>query len=146
MKINILGFNYDVIRGYVEDRSEGSVDHLKQIMRIDSNLDFDNTVETLLHEIIHCLEYAMDIDIDDKVVSRLSRGLYSVLEDPQNEEFWAALAGSDKIMEEEEGYVALDPSEVLEVLGDGDTPDVPFDNGDDLSAPNTYTTTRTDSP
>ena len=114
MKISILGFNYNVVRGYVEGKCEGSVDHIKQIIKLDSTLDFDNTIETLLHEVIHCIEYAMDLDLNDKDVTRISRGLYAVLEDPQNEEFWAALAGSDEIMEEEEGYVAFDADEVLE--------------------------------
>ena len=116
MKISILGFTYNVVRGYVSNRCEGQADHLKQIIRIDSSLDFDNTIETLLHEVMHCIEYAMDMDMDEKHIARLSRGLYSVLEDPQNEAFWAALAGSDEIMEEEEGYVAVDLGEGIEEL------------------------------
>lgn len=145
MKINVLGFTYNVVRGYVSNRCEGSADHLKQTIIIDSSLDFDNTVETLLHEVMHCIEYAMDMDMDEKHIARLSRGLYSVLQDPQNEMFWAALAGSDELMEEEEGYVAIDPDEVLEVWDNGDPIDCPFDNGDDLQAPSTYTTTGTNS-
>jgi hypothetical protein len=118
MKVNVLGFTYDVTRGYVEGRCEGTTDHLKQKIRIDSNLNLDNTVETLLHEIIHCIEYAMNLGLDDLDVTRISRGLYSVIEDPQNQAFWAALAGSDEMMEEEEGYVALSLSEDTEELED----------------------------
>jgi hypothetical protein len=144
MKINVLGFTYNVVRGYIPVAGVGLTDHIKQTITLDPDLDYEHTVETLLHEILHCVEFAVGLDLKEPEVHCLSRGLYSVLTDPQNEMFWAALAGSDELMEEEEGYVAIDPDEVLEVWGNGDPIDCPFDNGDDLQAPSTYTGTRTD--
>ena len=143
MKINVLGFTYDVVRGYVESHNAGCTDHIKKTIRIDSALDFDNTIETILHEILHCLEYAMNLDLNDKDVWCLSRGLFSVLEDPQNTDFWAALAGSDAIMEEEEGYVAFDPSEVLEMGSDCASDDSYFIDADSFETPDKYTRTGT---
>jgi hypothetical protein len=128
MKVNVLGFTYQVERGYVVGKCEGTTDHIKQTITIDENLDYDNSVETLLHEILHCIEYAMDLDVDEKIITRLSRGLYSVIEDPQNETFWAALAGSDEIMEDE-----IDVDDVADEVLEGDywdDPDLEFNDLD----------------
>lgn len=98
MRVYILGVPYEIERGYVIGKDMGCVDHVKQNIVIDDDLEYDSTVETLLHEIMHCIEYAFGMDIPDRHIECLARGLYSVLQDPQNEAFWATLAGSDEIM------------------------------------------------
>lgn len=116
MQVYIVGIPYEVEIGYVVGKDMGSIDHVKQKIVIDRDLDYDTTVETLLHEVLHGIEYAFGMDLPDKDIERMSRGLYSVLEDPQNEFFWAALAGSDEIMEDDDdvdGYFELD-EEVVE--------------------------------
>ena len=101
MRVYILGVPYEVERGYVIGKDLGSIDHVRQFITIDDDLEYDSVVETLMHEIMHGIEYAFNMDLDDKIISCLSRGLYSVLVDPQNDAFWAAIAGSDEIMEDE---------------------------------------------
>lgn len=100
MRVYIVGIPYGVERGYVRDRALGEIDHVRQTITIEEDLEYDQTVETLLHEIVHGIEYAMSIDLKDSDVFCISRGLYSVLTDPLNEGLWAALAGSDEIMDE----------------------------------------------
>lgn len=116
MQVYIVGIPYEVEIGYVVGKDMGSIDHVKQKIVIDRDLDYDSTVETLLHEVLHGIEYAFGMDLPDKDIERMARGLYSVLEDPQNEFFWAALAGSDEIMEENDDMDDLfaDDEEMVE--------------------------------
>jgi hypothetical protein len=122
MRVYILGVPYEVERGYVIGKDLGSIDHVRQFITIDDDLEYDSVVETLLHEIMHGIEYAFDMDLDDKIISGLSRGLYSVLVDPQNDALWAAIAGSNEIMEDE---IDVDDvaDEVLEDHSGGSYPD-----------------------
>lgn len=112
MKVYILGVPYEVERGYVIGKDLGCIDHVRQYITIDDDLEYDSVVETLLHEILHGIEYSFGLDLDDRIIGAMSRGLYSVLVDPQNEALWAAIAGSDEIMEEND--VGCDAPKVLE--------------------------------
>lgn len=112
MRINILGFSYEVKRGHVIGNDAGVIDHVKQTIVIDHDLEYEGTVEALLHEIIHGIEFACELTLDERSVSCISRGLYSVLTDDSNDDFWIAVSGSDEIMGGNDVDLTVD--EVLE--------------------------------
>lgn len=79
MKIDVLGYEYEVGRGYIPGDATGIVDHKTGCIIIDDNLSPTMSAETVLHEVIHAIEYASRLEFEETEIWLLARGLYSVL-------------------------------------------------------------------
>lgn len=101
MIVHVLGVPYRVVIGHVIGNDAGCVDHTKQLITLDHDLEYDHRVEALLHEVLHAIEFAMEINVEERTISCLSRGLFAVLTDPSNDAFFCSIAGSDQIMEDD---------------------------------------------
>lgn len=88
--INILGKTYTIvyintIPGETEE-VRGMVDDKIGTIYVRTDMSLDEVQETILHETIHAIELALCLDMSEKLVSRLSVGLYQVL--TQNGHDW----------------------------------------------------------
>ena len=57
----------------------GKVDWQKQCIYIDGNYPVNQQFKTLLHEIIHLIDYDYSLDFSEETIERVSSGLYQVL-------------------------------------------------------------------
>lgn len=81
MKLDILGFTYVVKRREEMFGHEGIVQHKTGEILIADDLGPECSAETMLHEIIHCIEYATNLNLEENEVWCISRGIYTVLRD-----------------------------------------------------------------
>jgi hypothetical protein len=59
----------------------GLSDPDNQLIQVLASQPLENAQDGLLHEVMHCLEAAFDLDLDETVVQRLATGLLAVLKD-----------------------------------------------------------------
>jgi len=52
-----------------------------QHIQVDSTLPLENAQDSLLHEVMHCVEDAMGLDLEETVIKRMATGLLAVLKD-----------------------------------------------------------------
>ena len=57
----------------------GMIDHDNQIIYIRKSLPAEKKKEVLLHEVIHGISEALDMDLKEKAVQMLARSLYDFL-------------------------------------------------------------------
>lgn len=83
MKVNILGFTYQIIftpniELFTQDNEkyDGYFDNDSQIIYIDSTLHFDAQFSTLIHEVLEILVSKLNIPIDHDNLERLEVGLF----------------------------------------------------------------------
>lgn len=89
-KINILGYTYDII--YTNDANKltinnvlcyGSCCPVEQVIYINTNQAPEQQIQTLLHEIIHCVDYITSgnegFKLEEKQTDLLATGLASIL-------------------------------------------------------------------
>ncbi|MFA5423711.1 MAG: hypothetical protein WC374_07610 [Phycisphaerae bacterium] len=77
--IRIFGKNYIINRvdGFEDQKQFGNSDPAGVIdVKKNDNIDFEN--ETLLHEIIHCIDESNGIGLNENQVTSLSSGLFCV--------------------------------------------------------------------
>lgn len=61
------------------DPLNGMIDHDNQIIYIRKSLPEEKKKEVLLHEVIHGISEALDMDLKEKAVQMLARSLYDFL-------------------------------------------------------------------
>lgn len=61
------------------DLLNGMIDHDNQIIYIRKSLPEEKKKEVLLHEVIHGISEALDMDLKEKAVQMLARSLYDFL-------------------------------------------------------------------
>jgi len=86
MLIKILGHDHQVLFvDEVDNRSHPGQTLMGVLKSADLEIQILNTMplsrqeETLLHEVIHAVSFALDINLKEKQVQSLSEGLYQVL-------------------------------------------------------------------
>lgn len=82
--IRILGLSYPVAMESNEhfvNHANGIINCDEQFIRIADTLGPDKEKETLLHEVIHGVSFAMCSDLSEHQVRSMANGLYSVLKD-----------------------------------------------------------------
>lgn len=84
VNMKILGKNFEVIE--VDDTSLfmdklGMVDFAKNRIYLAPNDNPEIVQETLLHEIIHAISFALGLKLSERKVTALSSGLYAVMMD-----------------------------------------------------------------
>jgi hypothetical protein len=79
--LNILGYEYDVIREKTVEELGfcGQIDSNGQLIHIATDMTIQQLVSTILHEILEALNYHMCLGLDHDTVSRLETGLYQTL-------------------------------------------------------------------
>ena len=86
-KLKILGCDYELSEVDRVARDEfkfGEVDHVEQTILISRNLKLQRKAETIIHEVLHCLLFAMgesDLHDNEAFVNMLSAALTQVLRD-----------------------------------------------------------------
>lgn len=85
-KINIGGMIYDIKLIPGKEHSDlhgrnyiGSIDHEKCLITLEKDMDGQMILESLLHEIMHGIEYSNQLKLSEKNVFRIARGFYQVL-------------------------------------------------------------------
>ena len=90
--INVAGMEYAVsyVPGHEINGLTGLVRHDDQIIEIAQDCSPDVQAETLLHEILHCVDVATSSRerLSEEQVHRISRCLFSVFRDEEN---WSML-------------------------------------------------------
>jgi len=82
--LRILGKSYSVSYrkgGPLGDDEQGDCNYQKQEITVMDGLGGDEERATLLHEAIHCVAYAMGINLPEKHVEALEGGLYALMVD-----------------------------------------------------------------
>lgn len=80
----ILGAEYDVVirdDDHFGEAYHGTYDSRHQQINLYANLPDTRMAETLLHEVVHALDDALDLGLEERQVQVLSRGLFTVLRD-----------------------------------------------------------------
>lgn len=73
-----------------DDALVGRIDHDAQRVMIAQGQTLVSEQDTLLHEVLHGVEWAMDLEVPETVIHRLATGLLAVLKD--NPDFLRYLA------------------------------------------------------
>lgn len=63
------------------DTFAGRIDHDKQKILVEEGQTLASEQDTLLHEIMHGVERAMDLEVPETAIHRLATGLLAVLKD-----------------------------------------------------------------
>lgn len=83
-ELDILGLRYKIEQVPCVNKFEprkGEVDFLTNVIRIDENMPEDMKVQTLIHEVLHCLCDAFglyDLNENENAIQSLATGLYCV--------------------------------------------------------------------
>ena len=95
-KIKILSHQYDVEivdKVYLGPTYYGNILYKQALIEIRDDLSYQQTKETLLHEVLHGIDDCMSIDLTEDQISGISQGLMSVFVD--NPKFTNYLTSND---------------------------------------------------
>ena len=81
--IRILGKPYSVSFMHIQG-AIGECDDFAQTIKIDPKVPHELQKDTLLHEVIHAIDYAVKTKLSEDQVSALASGLYAVFNDNPN--------------------------------------------------------------
>ena len=84
MPIKILGQDFNIVdepEGSLEKKYVGTVCYKKSEIALERDLLPDVRNSTILHEIIHALDYKLKLDLSEDQVIRLETGLFAVMKD-----------------------------------------------------------------
>jgi predicted transcriptional regulator len=82
--VRISGLNFNIAVEDNEDFTDdlmGQYDHRRRLIRLSDRVTPEQQRATLLHEILHDIDQAVDADLTEHQVSSINRGLYAVLQD-----------------------------------------------------------------
>lgn len=77
----------------------GMIDHDNQIIYIRKSLPTEKKKEVLLHEVIHGISEALDMDLKEKAVQMLARSLYDFLTANQIISSWMVSAKEQNLQQ-----------------------------------------------
>lgn len=82
--VKIGHLDYDIKQvphGSMENNAVGQIDQFRTTIKLDEDLGNDLVKETLLHEIIHGIDFMFGINLREKQVEQLGVGLATVFRD-----------------------------------------------------------------
>jgi hypothetical protein len=79
-QVRILGKDYE-IKVFEDFEDCGQCDDLKQTIKLQANMPMTLEQDTLLHEVIHALDFNMKTSMKERQVSALASGLIAVFRD-----------------------------------------------------------------
>ena len=85
--IRVIGKDYKVTQEHLQG-SIGECDDFKQEINVDPKANEQLQRDTLLHEVIHAIDYAVKTKLSEEQVSALATGLYAVFSDNPNFMEW----------------------------------------------------------
>lgn len=83
-RVRIAGHDYAIALEDNEDFADanfGQVNHRTRRIRVNAVCDADQARATLLHEVLHAVDWAVDAELTEHQVSSISRGLFAVIRD-----------------------------------------------------------------
>ena len=83
-RVKVWGWWYDLIydnRLSADYEVDGQIHNRRQVIRLDTAQTVQAQRETLLHEVIHAIEQAQNMELSEGDVGRLARGLDGFLKD-----------------------------------------------------------------
>lgn len=83
-KVRVFGKVYDVqyvTGGPVEEDELGDCNYSLQRISIRDGLGFSEERSTVLHEVLHCIEAALNVMLTEQQIELLESGLYAVIAD-----------------------------------------------------------------
>lgn len=81
-RVDIMGKDFTIERVDLIDGKSGvagQIDGDEARIRIKKGMSRDMEIDTVLHEIVHGIDYIMDLDLTETQVKRISSGLHCVL-------------------------------------------------------------------
>ena len=63
------------------EQVNGLADPDAQTIQVCNGLPLETSQDKLLHEVMHCVEASMDLELEDTVIERLATGLLAVIKD-----------------------------------------------------------------
>lgn len=87
-KVRILGKTYTIgqLPESVGDNEFGQANYLRQSIHYNERLAIDEMKDTIIHEMVHCIDHAVCTNLTEAQVHALSSGFYALLRD--NPEFF----------------------------------------------------------
>lgn len=85
--IKIASYDYDIkfnTKELLAHGTQGLASHIYKSVTIDNELHPTEMRQVLLHEILHCIERAWTIKIDDADIDRIAEGISMLLFDEKN--------------------------------------------------------------
>lgn len=82
--VRILGFAFTVTEEdskHFTGTHDGSIEYGPQVITVAADVQGDRAREVLVHEVLHGVANATDIELTEHQVTALSRGLYAVVRD-----------------------------------------------------------------
>lgn len=80
-RVTVMGIPYTIKRGIGTEVSSayGIVNFLTRTIQVNDVVcaNSEKIQETLLHEVIHCIDDSLKLGFDEKTVARLAAGLYA---------------------------------------------------------------------
>jgi hypothetical protein len=83
-KVKIGNQTYEIIEVECVDKHSslaGQIKFYDSIIRIDKGLSTEQKQETIIHEVLHGIEYFMGMDLEEDVIKQFGRGLTMVFKD-----------------------------------------------------------------
>ena len=95
--VRILGKTYKIetLPDSVADGEFGSCNYALQSIAYNTRLNIDEMKDTILHEMVHCLDHGMQTELTERQVHALSTGFYSLLKD--NPDFFIWILGESDV-------------------------------------------------
>jgi len=86
--VRVLGKTYKIqsLPEHVMDGEFGACNYAYQLIKYNQKLAPDELKDTLLHEMVHVLDYGMQLGLKEKQVHTIATGVYSLMKD--NKEFF----------------------------------------------------------
>lgn len=104
-EVRVLGKVYKIERGQNSAglggmQVFGTCDYAKSLICIDSTQDPQQERDTVMHEIVHAIDFAMHLEMDERQVHALGAGLAALFADNPTLPFWLAGHQVEIIQEE----------------------------------------------
>jgi hypothetical protein len=86
--VRVLGKTYKIqpLPDHAPDGEFGACNYAFQLIEYNSKLGTDELKDTILHEMVHCLDHGMQLKMSEEQVHAISTGFYSLIKD--NKEFF----------------------------------------------------------
>lgn len=91
--VKILGKTYQVrpLADNTRNEAFGTASYGDQLIQFNSMLQLEEKQDTILHEMIHCLDHIMQTNLEERQVHALASGIYAMIRD--NPHFFLWLLG-----------------------------------------------------
>lgn len=81
--VRVFGKTYSIskLSDSVGDNEFGQANYLTQTIAYNPRLGHDEVRDTLLHEILHCVDHAIQTNLSESQVHALASGVYALIKD-----------------------------------------------------------------